>query len=66
MSAYPRTSDDYRQCVMLWPNGKKVKASVMYTRLDTVDSARAKLAEGKVAWVAPQDVEQVTQETPRQ
>jgi hypothetical protein len=57
-----RDSDYYRPCVMLRPDGRQHRANVAHVRLDTVDSARAKLAAGKVAWVAPDDVQAITQE----
>jgi len=54
-----RTSDDYKPCVAIWPNSQQRRCNVLNIRLDTVDSARAKLAAGQVAWVAPEDVDQV-------
>lgn len=53
-----KTSDDYKPCVALWPNGQQRRCNVLTIRLDDVESARQKLAAGKVAWVAPADVEQ--------
>ena len=54
-----KTSDYYVPCVMLWPDGRQRKANVAYVNLDSIDSARAKLAKHLVAWVKPDDVEAV-------
>ena len=55
-----KTSNDYKPCVAVWPNGQKRRCNVLTIRLDDADSARRKLADGQVAWVAPEDVERVT------
>ena len=60
MTSSGKTSDDYKPCVAIWPNGQQRRTNVAYTRLDTVERARAKLAKNQVAWVAPDDVEAVT------
>lgn len=52
-------SSEYTPCVAVWPSGRTQRGNVRYTRLDSVESARAKLAAGKVAWVRPADVERV-------
>jgi hypothetical protein len=54
-----KDSDDYRPCVMLWPDGRRRKANVAHVNMDSIESARQKLAAGKVAWVAPEDAERV-------
>jgi uncharacterized protein YecT (DUF1311 family) len=59
MTTTGKTSDDYKPCVAIWPNGQQRRTNVAYIRLDTVDSARQKLADNQVAWVAPDDVEKV-------
>lgn len=51
-----KTSDDYKPCVAMWPNGEQRKTNVAHIRLDTVDNARRELAAGHVVWVAPEDV----------
>lgn len=56
----PRTSDAYQPCVMLIPDAEPRRVSVLRVRLDSVETARAKLAAGQVAWVAVEDVEAVT------
>ena len=60
MTTPGKTSDYYVPCVMLWPDGRQRKANVAYVNLDSVESARQKLANNQVAWVAPDDVEAVT------
>ena len=55
-----KTSDYYRPCILLRPDGRQHSANVAHVRLDTVESARRKLAAGQVAWVRPDDVERVT------
>ena len=55
-----RTSDAYQPCVMLTPDGGQRRVTVLRVRLDSVEAARAKLAAGRVAWVAVEDVEAVT------
>ncbi len=54
-----KTSDSYTPCVLLFPNGTQRKGSVLHVRMDSVDSARRKLADNRAAWVAPGDVERV-------
>ena len=54
-----KTSDDYTPCVAVWPSGKTQRANVRRIRLDSVESARAKLGDGLVAWVRESDVEAV-------
>ena len=55
----PRTSDAYQPCIMLTPDGGQRRVNVLRVRLDSVETARAKLAAGKVAWVAAVDAEAV-------
>lgn len=52
-----KTSDYYTPCVVVWPNGQVRKGNVTHVNLDSVETARAKLAAGKVAWVRREDVE---------
>ena len=59
MTTPGKTSDYYVPCVMLWPDGRQRKANVAHVNLDSVESARQKLADNRVAWVAPGDVEKV-------
>ena len=54
-----KTSYSYTPCVLLFPNGTQRKGSVLHVRMDSVDAARAKLANNQAAWVAPGDVERV-------
>lgn len=52
-----RTSDDYRPCVALWPNGEQRRANVLYIRLMDVQTATEALKDGRIAFVAPEDAE---------
>jgi len=46
-------------CEYIMPNGKHRKASVKYSRLMGVDTARIELALGNVAYVKPEDADSV-------
>jgi hypothetical protein len=59
MHAPRRTSAAYTPAVAVWPGGRTQAGNVLGERLDTVESARAKLASGLVAWVRKEDVEAV-------
>lgn len=52
----PRTSDDYKPCVAISRTHER-KAST--ARFDTVDEAVAKIRADRMAWVRPEDAEQV-------
>ena len=54
-----RTSGDYMPAVLLMPGQAPRRCNVLAVRLDSVEQARRKLAEGKAAWVRPEDVESV-------
>lgn len=51
-----RTSDDYKPCIALSRTHER-KASTV--RFDTVEDAVAKIHADRMAWVRPEDVEQV-------
>ena len=54
-----KTSSDYTPAVAVWPSGRTQPCTVLAVRLDTVETARRKLADGIVAWVRREDVERV-------
>ena len=54
-----KTSSDYTPAVAAWPSGRTQPCTVLAVRLDTVETARRKLADGIVAWVRREDVERV-------
>lgn len=60
--SYPttKTSANYTSAVAVWPDGRTQRCTVQAIRLDSVESARRKLASGIVAWVRAEDVEGVT------
>lgn len=62
MLVMARTSDDYRPCVALWPDGRERRANVHYLKLMQVGEAVEMLRSGKVAWIAPGDVPEVRQQ----
>ena len=47
-----RTSDAYTSCVVVLPDGRTTRGSVMHGRLMDVDTARAEHAAGRTVWVA--------------
>ena len=55
-----KTSASYAPAVAVWPSGRTQPCTVLAVRLDSVESARRKLADGLVAWVRREDVEAVT------
>jgi len=50
-----KTSDDYRPCVCIYPGGKIRKANILHIRLDSLETAKRKLAEDKAAWLSYED-----------
>lgn len=54
-----RTSDAYTPCIVVYPNGRTVRGSVMAGRLQDVATARAELAAGRWVTVSAGDVEAV-------
>lgn len=54
-----KTSADYTPAVLLLAGRAPRRCNVLRVRLDTVEAARAKLAAGKAAWVAAEDVDAV-------
>ena len=54
-----KTSADYTPAVAVWPSGRTQPCTVLAVRLDSVGSARRKLASGIVAWVRKEDAERV-------
>lgn len=53
------TSDDYRPCVAIYPDGKVRRSAVRHIRLVTVEQALADLAQDHATYVAPGDAEAV-------
>jgi len=56
-----KTSAAYTPAVAVWPCGKTQRCTVQAINLDSVESARRKLASGIVAWVRAEDVTAVTE-----
>ena len=54
-----KTSADYTPAVAVWPSGRTQPCTVLAVRLDSVEAARRKLADGIVAWVRKEDVQRV-------
>ena len=38
-----KTSDDYRPCIVVFPNGQTRKSNVLYVRMDSKEQAIEKL-----------------------
>jgi len=55
-----KTSADYAPAVRLYPDGQQRRGGAFIPRIDTVEQARAKLAQGAAAVVAAGDAERVT------
>ena len=55
-----KTSDSYTPAVRLYPNGQQRRGGAFVPRIDTVEQARAKLAQGVAPVVAAGDAEKVT------
>lgn len=53
------TSDDYRDCVAIYPRGQTRKAHILYIRLMSAEAALAALRQDHAAYVAPEDKEAV-------
>lgn len=60
-----KTSDDYRPCVVMYPQGGIRKANVLHVRLDSLPSARDKLRRDLAAWVTYPDWEVLREEFPQ-
>jgi hypothetical protein len=60
-----KTSDDYRPCVVVYPNGGIRKANVLHVRMDSLEDAKRKLKEDKAAWVSYDDYERLQAEMQR-
>lgn len=54
-----RTSDDYRECIAIYPSGSERRASVLHVRLMTPEHAADELLHGRTAYIAPGDQERV-------
>lgn len=54
-----KTSDDYRPCVVIYPDGKTRKANVLHVRMDSKERALQQLQSNKAAWVSYDDYDEV-------
>lgn len=52
-----KTSDDYKPCVVMYPDGNIRRANVLHVRMDSLDVAREKLRKDLAAWVSYEDYE---------
>ena len=57
-----KTSDDYKPCVVMYPNGQIRRANVLHVRMDSLDKAREKLSKDMAAWVSYEDYERLQAE----
>ena len=60
-----KTSDDYRPCIVVFPDGQTRKSNVLYVRMDSVPQAIKKLRQDHAAWVSPEDCEALRAEMHR-
>ena len=60
-----KTSDDYKPCVVVYPDGKIRKANVMHIRMDSFEDGKRKLLEDKAAWLSYDDYEALRAEMHR-
>jgi hypothetical protein len=60
-----KTSDDYKPCVVVYPDGKIRKANVLHIRIDSFEQGRRKLLEDKAAWLSYEDYERLQAEMTR-
>jgi hypothetical protein len=60
-----KTSDDYRPCIVVFPNGQTRKSNVLYVRMDSKERAIEKLRKDMAAWVSPEDYEALRAEMHR-
>lgn len=60
-----KTSDDYRPCVVVYPNGGIRKANVLHVRMDSFEEGKRKLMEDKAAWLSYEDYERLQAEAQR-
>jgi len=60
-----KTSDDYKPCVVVYPDGKIRKANVMHIRMDSFEDGKRKLLEDKAAWLSYDDYERLLAEMRR-
>lgn len=54
-----KTSDDYRPCVVIHPDGSIRKANVLHVRMDSKERALQQLQSNKAAWVSYDDFDEV-------
>ena len=55
----PKTSDDYRPCRIIQPDGKTTRGNVLHVNLMHPETAVEKLRGGKIAWVEDSQAEAV-------
>ena len=60
-----KTSDDYKPCVCMYPNGTIRKTNVLYVRLDSRERALEKLHSDRAAWVSYPDYDAIQMEYPK-
>jgi len=60
-----KTSDDYRPCIVVFPNGQTRKSNVLHVRMDSKERAIEKLRRDMAAWVSPEDYEALRAEMHR-
>ena len=57
-----KTSDDYKPCVVVYPDGKIRRANVLHVRMDTLEDGKRKLLDDRAAWLSYEDYERLQAE----
>ena len=60
-----KTSDDYKPCVVVYPDGKIRRANVLHVRMDTLEDGKRKLLDDRAAWLSYEDYERLQAEIRR-
>ena len=60
-----KTSDDYKPCVVVYPDGRMRKANVLHIRIDSFEDGKRKLLEDKAAWLSYEDYDRLQEELAR-
>ena len=57
-----KTSDDYKPCIVVYPDGKIRRANVLHVRMDTLEDGKRKLLDDRAAWLSYEDYERLQAE----
>ena len=60
-----KTSDDYKPCVVVYPDGRMRRANVLHIRMDSFEEGKRKLKQDKAAWLSYEDYDRLQAELQR-